>query len=149
MLYWHQWWILSWYGRWSKIINYDLYERAYLKRVQKPRVILYLLLTSQPYFLAVSTGNLFWGRTGLQYQASVGCLKSLPLFWYWDKDLDRLFLFRCFVWFLFWWDGVSGKNTRFPGLITGLCQEGHPAVKIFASILNESCVKYERIVSKG
>ena len=34
-------------------------EQAYLKRVQKPRVILYLLLTSQPYFLAVSTGNLF------------------------------------------------------------------------------------------
>ena len=33
--------------------------RAYLKRVQKPRVILYLLLTSQTYFLAVSTGNLF------------------------------------------------------------------------------------------
>ena len=74
---------------------------AYLKRVQKPRVILYLLLTSQPYFLAVSTGNLFWGQTGLWHQASVGHLKSLPLFWYWDKDLDRLFLFRCFVWFLF------------------------------------------------
>ena len=43
-------------------INVYIYgsgEWAYLKRVQKPRVILYLLLTSQPYFLAVSTGNLF------------------------------------------------------------------------------------------
>ena len=30
-----------------------------LERVQKLRVILYLLLTSQPYFLVVSTGKLF------------------------------------------------------------------------------------------
>ena len=34
-------------------------EWAHLKRVLKPRAIPYLLLTSQPYFLAVSTGNLF------------------------------------------------------------------------------------------
>ena len=34
-------------------------EWACLKRVHTPRDILYLLLTSQPYFLVVSTGKLY------------------------------------------------------------------------------------------
>ena len=34
-------------------------EWVYLKREQRPRDIPYLLLTSQPYFLVVSTGNLY------------------------------------------------------------------------------------------
>ena len=31
----------------------------------------------------------------------------------------------------------------------GLRQEGHLTVKVYASILNESCVRYGRVISTG
>ena len=48
-------------------------------------------------------------------------------------------------------DSVSGKNTQFPGLLTGLRQEGHPAVKPSASIksckMSNNVMSYTRAIS--
>ena len=67
------------------------------------------------------------GKQGSGKIQVLGASNPFPCLWYWWKSGKVASWFRVFD--VYQWDGVSGKKTQFPRLITGLYLEGHSTVE--------------------
>ena len=113
-------------------------ELVCLKRTQLPRVTYTFYSQVNPTYSWCPPGNANWGYSNLvsmchQKKISTSLMVMILVRYKWH------------MWTVQLRDSVSGKNTQFPGLPTGLHQEGHPAVKLSAPI--KSCKMSNNVMS--
>ena len=99
--------------------------------MQLPRVAYTFYSQVNPTSLWCPPGNANWGYGNLasmSHQRKISTSLMVVIILVYNKWN---------MWTLQLWDGVSRKNTQFPGLPTGWHQEGHLAVKLSTSI--KSC----------
>ena len=104
-------------------------EWVCLRKTQLLRIIYTFYSKANSTSLWCPLGNANWGY---------GNLVSI---WYQKKISTSLLVviilvhYKWHMWTVHMWDGISGENTQFPGLPTGLSQEGHLAVRQIQSLL--------------
>ena len=122
-------WVLTW----EKSVDFGgQIEWVCLKRTQLPRVTYTFYSQVEP--MAIWQG----------YEPSNKISTSLLV-------VIRMVRYKWHMLIVQLWDGVSDKNTQFPDLPTGLRQEGHPTVKLSASIksckMSNNAMSYNRVIS--